>query len=284
MVPAYRNLASGVSRRTLLGAAAALPGGIAVSTAFADAATAPQGQLSSFKCTQFIRCAPSLRSDALVDHWREQRAPLLRRLPGLNGLTFNRVDRRRSPDAPYDAVVELWFASAAAYRHAVDGADPDLIAALAADRPKFMQDDFLGIFSREIVVRPVPPQAGRRRAKRIGLVGRQPGMNRDTFFHDWIHRHAPEADAQPGLEGYVLNLREQDRFLDSPWDGYAELWWPDWDAFEHASLAIRGTVGGRLGFFHSHLLLYLEEHEDVVPPGRAQRPLTPGPDVPPPAG
>ncbi|MCM8732046.1 EthD family reductase [Hephaestia sp. GCM10023244] len=229
---------------------------------------APPRELPHFKCTQFIRRAPSLSAEALLDHWHQHRAPLLRRLPGLTGLTFNTVNRQRSPDAPYDAVIELWFANAAAYAHAVDAADPDLIDALARDRPAFIQDDFLGLFSREVIVRPVPPQAGRPRAKRIGLVGRQPGTPRDRFFDEWVHHHAPAADSQPGLEGYVLNLRAQDRFLDAPWDGYAELWWPDWDAFEAASRAIRSSVGARLGFFHSHLLLYLDEHEEIAPPGR----------------
>lgn len=263
MDAADRNL----TRRALLGAAASLSGGLAAAATMADRGPLA-GRPPLFKCTQFVRRAPALRPEALLDHWRRHRAPLLRRLTGLRGLTFNSVNRERSPDVPYDAVIELWFASAEAYAHAVNAADPDLVETLAADRPKFIEADFLGIFSSEVVVRPVPPQAGRPRAKRIGLVGRQPGMRRDQFFDDWIRRHAPEADRQPGLEGYVLNLREQDRFLDCPWDGFAELWWHDWDAFEAASRAIRGTVGARLGFFHSHLLLYLDEHEEIAPPGR----------------
>jgi uncharacterized protein (TIGR02118 family) len=252
------------SRRTLLGAAASVPVALAATTAMAEAGNAA----SSFKCTQFMRRAAGLRPEAMLDHWQRHRAPLVRQLAGLTGLTFNTVDRSRSPDAPYDAVLEMWFASAAAYAHAVNIADPDLTEALAADRPSFMQSEFMGVFTREVIVRPVPPQAKRARAKRIGLVGRQPGMSREQFFKDWVERHAPEADRQPGLEGYVLNLLEQDRLFDSPWDGYAELWWTDWAAFEEGSRAIRSSVGARLGFFHSHLLLYLDEHEEIAPPGR----------------
>lgn len=211
------------------------------------------------KRTEFIRRAAGLTHEAFVDHWRLHRAPLLRCLPGLRGLAFNIVDRARSPDAPYDAVVEHWIDDAAGAAH------PVLIASLAADQALFMRDDALRFSSREVVVRPVIAQAGRRRVKRIGLVGRGPTTSREEFFADWVHEHAPQANRQPGLEGYVLNLLDHEQ---APWDGYAELWWTDAEAFETASLAIRDTVGARLGFFHSHMLLYVDEYEDMPPPGR----------------
>tara|TARA_Y100000815_G_scaffold235197_1_gene227709 strand:- start:2713 stop:3480 length:768 start_codon:yes stop_codon:yes gene_type:complete len=240
------------------GMAAAMPAALIATTG-----SAPPDAL--FKCTEFVRRAPGLAPEAFLEHWQRHRAPLVRLLPGLVGLTFNLIDSDRSPDAPYDGVIELWFADAAAYGAAVNGAAPELVEALATDRPAFIQNDFLGLFSHEAIIRPASPQSGKQRVKRIGLVGRQPGMNRQQFFEDWVHEHAPQANRQPGLEGYILNLVAGDRFLDSPWDGYAELWWTDAQAFDEASRAIRATVGRRLGFFHSHLLLYLREYEELVP-------------------
>lgn len=210
------------------------------------------------KHTTFIRRADGLAPEALLDHWRQRHAPLLRRVPRLRGLVFNIVDRERSPDAPYDSVIELWLDDSAT-------ADPVLAETLAADRAAFMGEDALRFTTREAVVRPVIAQADRRRVKRIGLVGRGPAISQERFLQDWVHEHAPQANRQPGLEGYVLNLLEEEQ---PPWNGYAELWWTDAAAFEAASLAIRSTVGARLGFFHSHLLLYVHEYEDIPPPGR----------------
>lgn len=217
------------------------------------------------KHTEFIRRAESLAPEAFLGHWRRRHAPLLRRTPGLRGLVFNIVDRERSPDAPYDGVVELWLDDPAGDSAADGAADPTLAEALAADRMLFMRDDVLRFTTREVVIRPVIAQAGRLRVKRIGLVGRSPHTSRERFVQDWVHEHAPQANRQPGMEGYVLNLLEEEL---PPWNGYAELWWTDAAAFEAASLAIRSTVGARLGFFHSHLLLYVREYEDIPPPGR----------------
>lgn len=212
------------------------------------------------KRTEFIRRADGLTPEAFLDHWHRCHAPLLRPLAGLRGLVLNLVDRARSPGAPYDAVIELWFDPAAR-----DDTDPALAAAIAADRALFMRNEVMRFHTREVVIRPVIAQAGRRRVKRIGLVGRAPQTSRESFFQDWVHQHAPQANEQPGLEGYVLNLLDHEQ---GPWDGYAELWWTDAQAFEAASLAIRSTVGARLGFFHSHVLLYVDEHEAISPPAR----------------
>lgn len=213
------------------------------------------------KRTEFIRRVDGLAPGAFLAGLRRH-ASLLRRLPGLRGMVFNAVDRTRSPDAPFDGVIELWLADAAPADR-----DPALDAALAADRALFMREEILCFHSREVVIRPVIAQAGRRRVKRIGLVGRGPRTTRESFFEDWVHEHAPQANRQPGLEGYVLNLLDDEQ---APWDGYAELWWTDAQAFDAASLAIRSTVGARLGFFHSHLLLYVDEYEEMPPPGRIE--------------
>jgi hypothetical protein len=93
-------------------------------------------------------------------------------------------------------------------------------------------------------------------------------MPQTQFFHDWVEEHAPPVDRQPGLERYVLNLLTRDRELDMPWDGYAELWWTDWDAYEsgRAHIRERNDLNQRLGFFHAHELLLVEEHVALEPP------------------
>src|SRR3546814_9161305 len=87
--------------------------------------------------------------DAFLAHWEKERAPLLLGLKGLRGLIFNRVIRERSPDAPHDGIIEMWFADEAAYTHAFGAADEQLIGALADDLPRFAAGDPMGLRSEE---------------------------------------------------------------------------------------------------------------------------------------
>lgn len=58
----------------------------------------------------FLKRRADLSRDAFARWWLESHRPLAERLPGLLRHTFNRL-----PDsAPFDAVVEQWFGSAAA--------------------------------------------------------------------------------------------------------------------------------------------------------------------------
>ncbi|BAI95046.1 hypothetical protein Sj15T_29470 [Sphingobium sp. TA15] len=256
------NMRHGMERRTLIGGALAT--GLAGALPGRLLAAAPDGRL--FKCTEFLRRAPGMTPDAFLAHWEKERAPLLLGLKGLRGLIFNRVIRERSPDAPHDGIIEMWFADEAAYTHAFGAADEQLIGALADDLPHFAAGDPMGLFTREVSIR--IPNSKPGNAKRIGLVGRNPGTTEDQFFREWRTVHAKEAANQPGLAGYVLNMRAGPRLPDLPWDGYAQLWWTDWPAFEAASRAIHATVGARLHFFHAHQLYYVDEFVALALQGR----------------
>jgi hypothetical protein len=247
----------------------ALCGILGTIPSLAACASARRAQMSTpFKCTTFIRRARTLAPAAFLPMWRERRAPMLQRLPGLTGLVFNLVDHVRSPETTYDAAVEHWFESEAAYAQAVNDAPAEITSALAANAADFMQPQVTTLFTREVSIRAQPPGRAASRAKRIGLVGRRPEMPQTQFFHDWVEEHAPPVDRQPGLERYVLNLLTRDRELDMPWDGYAELWWTDWDAYEsgRAHIRERNDLNQRLGFFHAHELLLVEEHVALEPP------------------
>jgi hypothetical protein len=249
-----------IRRRYALFAAFGTPFILSASASAAARTSAP------VKCTEFIRRAPGLAREAFLATWLERRAPLFARLPRLKGLVFNLVDRARSPNATYDAAIEFWFESADAYAAAVNDAPPEILSALAAGARDFMQVDVMALFTREVAVRTLAPGRAAPRAKRIGLVGRRPDTPQAEFFRDWADVHAPPVDRQPGLERYVLNLLARDRALDAPWDGYAELWWTDWDAYEAARAAIGNDLGRRLDFFHSHELLLVDEYIAIDPP------------------
>jgi uncharacterized protein (TIGR02118 family) len=259
-----RTDSGGISRRALLSGGAglfALPSAASLAAIQTTKPASPRiGKLSPhFKCTEFVRRRAGLSVDAMIKHWREIRAPLLRQIPGLVKFTFNTVDPRRSPDT-YDAAVELWFEDAAAYDAAFTGERAELTHRLSEDAKLWMQSDFLGLFTRETIIRELPPQARRPGAKRLGLIGRPPGTTPEEYLRAWRDDHAPEVDRQQGLVRYTLNSAER-RLPSSAWDGYAELSWTDWDTFEESARVIRkkNEYAQRASFFHSHLLLLVDE-------------------------
>ena len=222
---------SGLDRRDVLG------GGLALAaTAAALPAQAKVGQdLPGFKCTEFIRRGPGLTREQFADHWRGVRAPLARQLPGLQKLAFNVTDEAHTPNAPYDGAVEYWFADAAAYDRAFNGANGGLSETLIADAKVFMQPDFLGMFTHEVEIHPLKADVPAPKVKRMGLVRRTADVGRADFMAEWREKHALLADLGYGIQRYVLNLIDLERMPDCPWDGYAEFWWQDWAAMERAS-------------------------------------------------
>src|SRR3546814_12041368 len=81
--------------------------------------------------------------------------------------------------------------------HAFGAADEQLIGALADDLPRFAAGDPMGLFTREVPIRIPYPKTGN--AKRIGLVGRNPGTPEDQFFRAWRTFHAQEAANQQNV-------------------------------------------------------------------------------------
>lgn len=210
-----------------------------------------------FKSTDFVRRAESVPAEAVLSTWLQHHEGRVRQTPGLTGLVFNLVDHARSPGTRYDAAIEYWFADEAAYRASTP---------LADSATGFIASDVMTLHTREVVIRAQPPERAAPRAKRIGLVGRRPETSQPTFFHEWVDVHAPPVDRQPGLERYVLNLTTTDLLPALPWDGYAQLWWTDWDAYENARATIQTGLRERLAFFDAHELLLVDEHVSVPPP------------------
>jgi hypothetical protein len=128
-----------------------------------------------------------------------------------------------------------------------------------------MAPDFTAITSRECVIRELAPGTAKPKAKRIGFVGRQPGLDRPEFFRQWRDIHAGEVLPQYGLVAYSLNLIDQDRFPSFPFDGYAELWWPDWETQRESARRMAGEYAKRANFFYSHLVMLISDYDVVTP-------------------
>ena len=84
----------------------------------------------------FIRRRADLTPEQFLAHWHGRHAELVRRLPGLRGLRFTRIDRCAPPDAAWDGLGETWFDSIADSDRAF--ATEPFKTLLAEDRAKFI--------------------------------------------------------------------------------------------------------------------------------------------------
>jgi len=237
-----------LSRRAVLGgtAGALTLSAAGVAQALASATTTA-GELGIetplFKVTEFVTKRPELSKDAFVQHWRDTRAPLVRALPGLVKVNFFAVDK--SPEAdlwpsglPYDAAIQTYYKDEAAYHRALDS-DPALTAKLHADTEKWIQDDFLGLVTKEVVLYDLtaggPPPAVRR----VGMAYRLHDTIQPEFFHLWRTKIAGDILALklPKLRYYAINLVRRDQFPSSRWDGYLELAWDNLEDMKAAAEA-----------------------------------------------
>ena len=84
----------------------------------------------------FIRRRAGMTADEFHAHWLGPHADIVRRIPGLRGLRFNRVLNCVPSGAGWDGVGETWFDSIAD-ADAAFGAEP-FKTLLTEDRPKFI--------------------------------------------------------------------------------------------------------------------------------------------------
>lgn len=86
----------------------------------------------------FIRRKAGLTREEFFTHWTGRHADIVRQLPGIRGLRFNRVERCAPEDAAWDGVGETWFDSILDADRAF-AAEP-FLAMLKEDREKFIGD------------------------------------------------------------------------------------------------------------------------------------------------
>ncbi len=80
--------------------------------------------------------------------------------------------------------------------------------------------------------------------KVITLLKRKPGLSLEEFYRYWRENHAPLAlQDNPQMTGYVQNhgliLPEGEQ----AYDGVAETYWPDMDAFQAAVEVLQSEAG-----------------------------------------
>jgi uncharacterized protein (TIGR02118 family) len=242
VTPSRRAVLGGAVSALTLSATGAAPA-LAAATAPAGGSGEPGVETPLFKVTEFVIKRPELSKEAFIQHWRETRAPMIRALPGLVKVNFYAVDK--SPEAnlwpsdlPYDAAIQTYYKDEDAYHRALD-ADPQLTGRLYADAEKWMQGDFLGMFTREVVLHDLAPGAPPPATRRIGMAYRLHDVPQSDFFQLWRGKIARDIIALnlPKLRYYALNLVRRDQFPSSRWDGYLELAWDNLEDMKAAAEA-----------------------------------------------
>jgi len=84
----------------------------------------------------FIRRRPGMTPDEFHAHWMGRHAEIVRDLPGLKGLRFNRVQRAIPEGVDWDGVGETWFDTLADADRAFTSEPHKTL--LAEDRVKFI--------------------------------------------------------------------------------------------------------------------------------------------------
>jgi uncharacterized protein (TIGR02118 family) len=100
----------------------------------------------------FIRRKTGLTREEFFTHWTGRHADIVRQLPGIRGLRFNRVERCVPDEAAWDGVGETWFDSIPDADHAF--ATEPFLAMLKEDRGKFIGDAHSCYVQESAVLRP----------------------------------------------------------------------------------------------------------------------------------
>jgi uncharacterized protein (TIGR02118 family) len=106
--------------------------------------------------------------------------------------------------------------------------------------------------------------------KIIYVITRKSGMSVEEFQRYWRETHGPIAARIPGVRKYVQchtlpELYDGERA--PPYDGVAELWFDDLDAFRQASRSpeVAAAVEDERNFIdHSNVALIVTEEKPVV--------------------
>lgn len=90
------------------------------------------------KRVSLIRRKEGMSREAFFAHWTGPHADIVRRMPGVRGLRFGKVESWTPEEAAWDGVGEVWFDSVEA-AHAAFAAEP-YRSMLIEDRKKFMRE------------------------------------------------------------------------------------------------------------------------------------------------
>jgi uncharacterized protein (TIGR02118 family) len=78
-------------------------------------------------------------------------------------------------------------------------------------------------------------------AKRIGFLQKRADLTPEQFAAHWRGVHAVLCQRIPGLQRYVINIIDRERFPTVPYDGFSELWFESEEAHDAAFKSPEGV-------------------------------------------
>lgn len=108
----------------------------------------------------------------------------------------------------------------------------------------------------------MPSEPTRRAVKVVALVRRRRDLTRQQFLERWTGAHVA-LSSRLGMRPYRINvaLEPQDDGSVPPYDGTAEMYWPDLESFRSALASPEGVLAGEdvAAFAESVELVVVEE-------------------------
>jgi len=168
-------------------------------------------------------------------YWRTRHPDVVTRLPGVRRYVQSHTLRSLYGDGEplYDGIAEVWADDTGALRAMTRS---PAHADLKADEARFIDRARMAvIITEDHVIRdaPAPPDA----VKCVAFLTRRPGLSVEDFQRHWLERHAPLANALPGLRRYVQSHTRRSAYESGrtpAYDGVALAWFDSVDAMRAA--------------------------------------------------
>jgi len=98
--------------------------------------------------------------------------------------------------------------------------------------------------------------------KLFGILKRPEGVSLEKFHQWWLEEHATLVKRFPGLKKYTINLATNG---DQRYDGVAEVWFENKEAFEKIFSSPEGQAARQSATSHSGeiVILFTEEYAQV---------------------
>ncbi|MBM4226603.1 MAG: EthD family reductase [Gammaproteobacteria bacterium] len=169
-------------------------------------------------------------------YWKEVHGPIALRISALR--KYVQSHRLGTPlpgfeNVPYDGVAEVWFDSLADLTGMAQ--NPEYVTGAQADEPNFIDTSKLQFLAthEHLMFEEEPLKADTRWIKAVFLLKRRPDLTVAQFQDYWKNGHAPQIPRDMGVLRYVQCHQVPETYASGTpaYDGMAELWFADMDAF-----------------------------------------------------
>jgi uncharacterized protein (TIGR02118 family) len=177
----------------------------------------------------FIVRKPQLAEEEFHRYWRENHAPIVKRISQIRRYVQSHRIPFPNTNAPYDGEAEVWVDGLEALhelRH-----NPEYLNGALADERNFIEIDRSDWMATEDKVL-LDGQAAPNLVKVVFCFRRRAGMPVADFRRHWLEVHGPLALKIPAVKRYVQShtIDAAYRYAEPRWDAVAQLWFDSVEA------------------------------------------------------